>query len=57
MPDISMCRNERCDKKKECYRFMAIPYRRRQTYTLFDENDISLCFEPIEEGDKIRNEQ
>lgn len=57
MPDISMCRNERCDKKKECYRFMAIPYRRWQTYTLFDENDISLCFEPIEEGDKIRNEQ
>jgi len=25
MPDIVMCRNPTCEKKNECWRYMAIP--------------------------------
>jgi len=25
MPDIAMCRNPTCEKKKECWRYMATP--------------------------------
>jgi len=25
MPDITMCRNNKCSMKKECYRFIAEP--------------------------------
>ena len=25
MPDISMCKNEECDKKDNCYRYTAMP--------------------------------
>jgi hypothetical protein len=25
MPDICMCKNEKCPKKEECYRYMAKP--------------------------------
>jgi len=25
MPDIAMCRNSTCEKKNECWRYMAIP--------------------------------
>jgi len=25
MPDIAMCRNPTCEKKNECWRYMAIP--------------------------------
>jgi len=32
MPDISLCRNEECKKKRECYRYMAIPRAFWQSY-------------------------
>ena len=35
MPDISMCRNETCDKKMSCYRYRAIPNPYRQSYAAF----------------------
>jgi len=25
MPDISKCQGKKCNKKEQCYRFMAIP--------------------------------
>jgi len=25
MPDIAMCRNPTCEKKNECWRYMAMP--------------------------------
>ena len=45
MPDISMCNNEKCDKKNECYRYMAIP-NSWQSYADFDEKDCGY-FMPI----------
>lgn len=53
MPDISMCRNEKCKKKFRCYRFMAIP-NTVQLYAQYEPID-GKCdrFWPIE-GRKIR---
>lgn len=39
MPDICMCQNEKCGKKKTCYRYMAIPDRYWQSYFYPDENN------------------
>ncbi len=50
MPDISMCNNEKCDKKNKCYRYMAIPSS-WQAYSNFDEKDCEY-FMPIN-GRKI----
>lgn len=38
MPDISMCSNEACERKKDCYRYVAIPSS-WQSYMQFDEKD------------------
>lgn len=35
MPDISMCRNEKCPSKKQCYRYTARPNPFRQSYGNF----------------------
>jgi len=35
MPDISMCRSERCPIKKKCYRYTATPSDFRQSYSNF----------------------
>ena len=35
MPDISMCQNQTCPVKEECYRFMATPNPYRQSYAAF----------------------
>ena len=37
MPDISMCNGKKCPKKKQCYRYMAIPDR-YQSYAMFEES-------------------
>jgi hypothetical protein len=39
MPDISMCRNEKCKFKEECYRFTAKPDEFRQSYGTFKCKD------------------
>ena len=39
MPDISMCMNEKCEKKDKCYRYTATPDEYWQPYCLFDEKD------------------
>lgn len=39
MPDISMCLNDECKFKKDCYRFTAKPGEFMQTYSLFKCKD------------------
>ena len=36
MPDITMCLNEECPRKTECYRYMAEP-NGWQSYAAFDD--------------------
>ena len=57
MPDISMCMNERCVRRKECYRYMAIPFK-IQTYSDFRPiNGKCRYFMPIVDGDQLRTEE
>ena len=35
MPDISMCMNETCKSKKQCYRYTATPTEGQQSYSGF----------------------
>lgn len=39
MPDISMCKNEKCTLKDTCYRFSATPNSPYQYYQPFNELD------------------
>lgn len=32
MPDISMCLNESCELKEQCYRYKVAPKERNQSY-------------------------
>lgn len=43
MPDISLCRNEQCPKKKYCYRFNATPEPMYQSYADFKPDDKGNC--------------
>lgn len=38
MQDIAKCNNEKCDKAKRCYRFMA-PQKELQVWAYFDDNN------------------
>jgi len=40
MPDIAMCRNAGCSKRKQCYRYMAKPNEYWQAYNnyVYDKN-------------------
>ena len=53
MCDISMCRNEECEKKQQCYRYRAIPDE-LQTFCEFKYED-GKCdyFYPIQKGMKV----
>ena len=42
MPDIVMCRNPTCEKKNECWRYMAIPNQTYQHYMEFQ----NICKSP-----------
>ena len=60
MPDISMCNNEECVQKLNCYRYRAVPNEYSQSYILltgakekkdcdhFWEIDNSLRLAPVE---------
>ena len=39
MPDIALCKNEKCKLKKSCYRFIATPDEYWQTYCDFVSKD------------------
>lgn len=43
MPDISLCVNDKCPLRKECYRFTAIPSDFLQSYTFFNLNADGTC--------------
>ena len=43
MPDISMCKNETCKLKKECYRCMAEPSKYWQSYADIKPNKKGEC--------------
>ena len=60
MPDISMCVNVECVKKKNCYRYMAKPDEIWQSYADFkpknnsEENFECEDYSPLrEEGESI----
>lgn len=56
MPDITMCLNENCLSRKNCYRFMAIPDD-YQSYSLFENSfnkDKCKYFWKINSLDKIQ---
>lgn len=36
MTDITMCMNEKCTRKEECYRFKAKPDELWQSYAIFN---------------------
>lgn len=58
MPDISMCANQNCPKRNECYRYTATPNPLRQSYgdflpkpgddqcEYFWPNDTTVKFQP-----------
>jgi hypothetical protein len=35
MPDFCMCKNDKCDKKETCFRFVATPKEKDQPYAEF----------------------
>lgn len=39
MPDISMCLNDRCVKRKECYRYMAVPSTYIQSFNPYSPDN------------------
>ena len=43
MPDITMCKNEGCIKRADCYRYMAKPNPYWQAYCVFDPEDTGNC--------------
>lgn len=42
MPDITMCLNDKCQIKNDCYRFMATPDR-YQSYSFFGKDQEEKC--------------
>jgi hypothetical protein len=38
MPDITMCKNESCEKRYDCYRYMVKPSKYMQSYSYFENN-------------------
>ena len=43
MPDITMCSNYHCDKRKTCYRYLAHPNLEHQAYGDFQPDDDNFC--------------
>jgi len=60
MPDITMCQQENCEKKLECFRYMAEPNPKWQSYVEFNEefcgknNNYKMLIR-IRENDKLKN--
>ena len=55
MPDISMCQNEKCKLKIECYRYMAKPSN-YQSYANFNEDNCGY-FWPIYKAEQEKLEE
>ncbi len=52
MADISMCSNENCPCKYNCYRYIAIPNEHRQSYGMFEVTNCEHFWE-AEPADRI----
>jgi hypothetical protein len=39
MPDITLCSNDTCERRKECNRFTSKPDSHWQSYIRFEEKD------------------
>ena len=52
MPDITMCDDESCPMKSDCYRYRAVPSVFRQSYFMDSPRENETCkeFEVIESG-------
>lgn len=48
MPDISMCLNHSCKKRKSCYRYLATPHPTYQAYSDFDYSKDN-CYWPTKQ--------
>jgi len=54
MPDITLCVSKTCLRKEGCYRHNAIPFKYRQSYAEFQEDQNGECeyFIPCKKGKK-----
>ena len=43
MPDISLCKNNNCTLRVNCFRFLAEPNEYRQSYGSFEPNENNEC--------------
>ena len=54
MPDITMCKNYKCPRRYECYRYRAIPFK-FQSYSDYRLiNSKCSYFMPLIAGDQLR---
>jgi len=58
MPDITMCNDESCPMRMECYRYRAIPSKMLQSYFIDSPREGETCdyFISIEECRTVRPE-
>ena len=54
MVDMTLCLNDTCKKRLECFRYMAEPDKKWQSYARFKGGIAEECFEPILPGDHLR---
>lgn len=52
MPDITMCLNEKCERKEVCHRFTALPNTSYQSYAMFGKEGQCNSFLPVYEKSK-----
>jgi hypothetical protein len=57
MPDITMCTNKKCSRRKTCYRANATPQEQRQSYAFFDPATFAACEWYALMGDELREHQ
>ena len=57
MPDITLCKDDKCHLKNKCYLFMAIPNQQNQSYFLQTPRKDYECdyFRPIQIGTRIKD--
>jgi hypothetical protein len=53
----TVCINEDCKIRKQCYRFLAHNSEFGQTYSLFSPNEDGTCDDKIEHKQEVKNEQ
>lgn len=56
MPDITMCQDKECHKRKDCYRYMAVPGLHQSVFMDSPRKSKYACdyFMPIGEGDILK---